>query len=202
VKENTDFREVLPKVLGDVARMQILAALGERPASAKEIAEETDQPVSKVRYHLRFLSESGLIESIKEEPRRGVVERFYRPSLVSLIDAKETASLSRAERRRISLIGSRVAFEDVTASLGSGRFDNRTSQPLSHIRLRVDSEGWEELQRIHGDALAKVLEAKKSSEERLQIRQGAEEIRAVSILMSFELPARLSKSRTPTDGRP
>ena len=192
-KEMNDLKKALSKVMADLPRMQVLAVMIERPASAKEIAGELDQPASKVRYHLRSLLEAGIIESSKEERRRGVVERFYRPAFPPLLEARETASLNRAERRRVSLTLSRVAFEDVTASLGSGVFDDRPNRTLHHTRLRVDPEGWSEIQRIHEEALAKVLEAKRRAEERLQAEEAAEEIRAASIFMCFELPAKAVK---------
>jgi DNA-binding transcriptional ArsR family regulator len=56
--------------------LQILALRGE--ASPNEIAAELDVPLGTLSYHTRLLRESGWIELVREVPRRGAVEHFYR----------------------------------------------------------------------------------------------------------------------------
>jgi DNA-binding transcriptional ArsR family regulator len=56
--------------------LQILAVRGE--ASPNEIAAELDVPLGTLSYHTRLLRDSGWIELVREVPRRGAVEHFYR----------------------------------------------------------------------------------------------------------------------------
>jgi DNA-binding transcriptional ArsR family regulator len=56
--------------------LQILTLRGE--ASPNEIAAELDVPLGTLSYHTRLLRDSGWIELVREVPRRGAVEHFYR----------------------------------------------------------------------------------------------------------------------------
>jgi DNA-binding transcriptional ArsR family regulator len=56
--------------------LQILTLRGE--ASPNEIAAELDVPLGTLSYHTRLLRDAGWIELVREVPRRGAVEHFYR----------------------------------------------------------------------------------------------------------------------------
>jgi DNA-binding transcriptional ArsR family regulator len=56
--------------------LQILALRGE--ASPNEIAAELGVPLGTLSYHTRLLRDSGWIQLVREVPRRGAVEHFYR----------------------------------------------------------------------------------------------------------------------------
>ena len=58
-------------------RQQILEALAE-PGSASSMARTLGLPRQKVAYHLRQLEENGFVELVREEQRRGCVERIVR----------------------------------------------------------------------------------------------------------------------------
>ena len=71
-------REALAKALSHSVRAQALSLLTERTASPKEIADELDQKLTNVSYHVRVLEELGLIELVEEESIRGSVAHFYK----------------------------------------------------------------------------------------------------------------------------
>lgn len=47
-------------------------------ASPKELAFELGEKLGNVSYHVRILARLGLIELVRETPRRGAVEHHYR----------------------------------------------------------------------------------------------------------------------------
>ncbi|MEA2125613.1 MAG: hypothetical protein QOI80_2395 [Solirubrobacteraceae bacterium] len=47
-------------------------------ASPKELASQLDEKLGNVSYHVRILARLGLIELVRETPRRGAVEHHYR----------------------------------------------------------------------------------------------------------------------------
>lgn len=71
-------QEALARALSHPLRAQALAILVERTASPKEIADELDETLPNVSYHVRALEDLGLIELVEEEPVRGSVAHFYR----------------------------------------------------------------------------------------------------------------------------
>jgi DNA-binding transcriptional ArsR family regulator len=67
------------RVLSHPLRPQILDILVQRgEASPNEIAAELNVPLGTLSYHTRLLRDHGWIELVREVPRRGAVEHFYR----------------------------------------------------------------------------------------------------------------------------
>jgi len=68
------------KALADPTRLAILRALSRdrMPKSAKELAEDLDQPQTKLYRHLKVLQEAGLIEPAETRVVSGIVETKYR----------------------------------------------------------------------------------------------------------------------------
>lgn len=113
--------QALLKALGHPMRNMLLKLCleaGER-RSPKELALETykgkrsfQAHLSSVSYHMRTLAEYGALEVAGEEPRRGAVVHFYRPSKLAREtpwvlaalgpspDSQETSTPSSTEKKR------------------------------------------------------------------------------------------------------
>jgi DNA-binding transcriptional ArsR family regulator len=59
-------------------RARILSLLDAGEASPKELASTLSEKLGNVSYHVRILARLGLIELVRETPRRGAVEHHYR----------------------------------------------------------------------------------------------------------------------------
>ncbi|MBX5468759.1 MAG: helix-turn-helix transcriptional regulator [Thermoleophilaceae bacterium] len=70
----------IAKALAHPLRAEILAILQRREASPTEIAQEIGAPLGNVAYHVRQLVSFGLLELVRETPRRGALEHHYRAS--------------------------------------------------------------------------------------------------------------------------
>jgi DNA-binding transcriptional ArsR family regulator len=64
--------------LGHPLRARILSLLDAGEASPKELAASLTEKLGNVSYHVRILARLGLIELVRETPRRGAVEHHYR----------------------------------------------------------------------------------------------------------------------------
>ena len=64
--------------LGHPLRARILTVLDDEEASPKELAARFEEKLGNVSYHVRILLGLGLIELVRETPRRGAVEHHYR----------------------------------------------------------------------------------------------------------------------------
>jgi DNA-binding transcriptional ArsR family regulator len=64
--------------LGHPLRARILSVLDGGEASPKELATQLGEKLGNVSYHVRILVRLGLIELVRETPRRGAVEHHYR----------------------------------------------------------------------------------------------------------------------------
>lgn len=181
---------VTPDVLDDATRERakilfVLEHLG-APATLEEISRELELSTTEVERQLEELEQTGLAELVEERGSGEDAQRFYRPVL-PLIDTAEWEAISLPEREKISAHIAYIVLEEVTQSVRAGLFDRRPERFLTHVPGRVDEEGWQELARIHEDALRASLEAVERAKERLRgSGEAGIEIRSVQTL--FEIP--------------
>jgi DNA-binding transcriptional ArsR family regulator len=167
-------------------RLAIVTAIDQRPASATEIAREIDEPVEKIRYQLRGLVTAGLVRVAEERKNRGVLERFYITRDEAMyFDEEELRDVPVEKKDKMSATFLKVAFREAVSSLAGGTMTDDSM--VIRIPLRLDEQGWNELIRIHREALEKVLTVKGRSEQRLR-ESGGPMTPAVSVLLFFEVP--------------
>jgi DNA-binding transcriptional ArsR family regulator len=67
------------RALNHPVRRRILAELGDRPASARELARTLGEEVSLVAYHLNQIlaQECGIVTLVETVARNGTLEKFY-----------------------------------------------------------------------------------------------------------------------------
>jgi DNA-binding transcriptional ArsR family regulator len=51
---------------------------GEEMISPRELADQLEEPLSNISYHVRVLNEYGAVEQVGEAPARGSLQHFYR----------------------------------------------------------------------------------------------------------------------------
>jgi DNA-binding transcriptional ArsR family regulator len=95
--------------IGHSARLRALVLLEARPASARELAGEIGLTHSAMAYHVRKLSEAGLVEAIDTRQRRAFEENVWRTKakgwarlagLLGEISERRRASRAAGARRR------------------------------------------------------------------------------------------------------
>lgn len=75
-----DKNDVVVKAVAHPIRREILRRLEANPnggMSPKMFADALDQPLGDVAYHIRTLTEAGVLKLVKTRPRRGALEHFY-----------------------------------------------------------------------------------------------------------------------------
>lgn len=100
------------QTLTDGFRIRLLASLGRRPASAKEIAARFDVPTTRLYHHLDMLEEQGFIEVVATRRSGARTERCYgvpprasmRPGR-ALLEADDRSELATAMRALAELTG-------------------------------------------------------------------------------------------------
>jgi DNA-binding transcriptional ArsR family regulator len=179
--------EQLVKGLSHPLRVECMTVLAERVASPREIAEALDDDLSNVSYHVRVLSELGLIELVKEEPVRGAVAHYYKAVERPLLSEDDWEQLSPEVRKAISVYGWDVLIKDASTAIEKGTFDNRPDRQLSRTSLLLDSEGFARLAKAMEDLLTLVFEEQAASADR-RSRTGEKPIHAVAATALFEMP--------------
>lgn len=186
--EASDSSEQRARIFVHPARWMIATVLGERPASAVELAQMVELPVEQVRYHLRMMVKRGVIELAERKRTRGTVEQFYRAPEGVIIRQAALSKLTSEEQRRIAANFLKVCFREATRALVATPVPVRDDDQLARVPMIVDEEGWDELALIHRETFERVQRLKVRIEKRVEGSDG-EGFRIVSLLMLFQEPS-------------
>ncbi len=180
----------------DPVQFRLLVLLNERSAGVAEIAERLELSQPLAAEHLDRMLEKGMVEITGEVLNRGKVEPRYRAAVPVIWSDEEMADLSLAERRRLLIWIAQTVSGDVDEALASGTFVARDDAHASRTILQVDEQGWEELVRIHAEALDAVFSIQAASAERLAEAK-LEGVSALSAVFCCELPSRAGATKGP-----
>jgi DNA-binding transcriptional ArsR family regulator len=177
----------LAKALSHPLRAHILGILNERVASPNEMAEQLEEPLGNVSYHVKALLELECIELVRTAPRRGALEHYYRALTRPFFSDRDWQRLPQSARQGISDVALQMLWEDVSDAIKEGSFESRSDRHLSRSPLVLDEEGWQELNELLAQMLAEALRIEAESAARMA-ETGAEGINTKLALMHFESP--------------
>jgi DNA-binding transcriptional ArsR family regulator len=175
----------LAKALSHPLRAHVLGILNERVASPNQIANELEEPLGNVSYHVKTLAEMGCIELVNTEPRRGAIEHFYRAVVRPFFSEKDWKRLPPSARQGISDATLQLIWEDTSDALDAGTFDGRTDRHLSRSRLVLDQTGWEQVNDLLVETMNRVGEIEAECAKR-RSHDGDAGIITKMVLMHFE----------------
>jgi DNA-binding transcriptional ArsR family regulator len=178
----------LAKALAHPLRVKILDSLHKGVSSPNQLAQELDEPLGNVSYHVKTLLEFGCVELVKTEPRRGAVEHFYRATERAFFSDSDWERIPDSARRGITGSVLQAIGQDATEALLAGTFDARKDSHLSHTSLLLDEQGWKELNGLLAQALSRAIDIQGEAANRLAEGKSAAIGTKLSIL-HFESPA-------------
>jgi DNA-binding transcriptional ArsR family regulator len=186
----------LVKAMAHPLRLRILGALEHRTASPSELAEELDAPLGNVSYHVRQLHGLGLLKLVKETPRRGAVEHYYRlearPHITDMAWADSPPIVKEA---MLGGVLSTVAEQVNDAAVGGG-FDRHDAR-LSRLPLTLDDEGFKDAAGEYAEFVKQLQRIEGESRKRLGRGEHDGEVAALAVLMLFEAREGARSSNSP-----
>jgi len=182
----------LVKALTHELRVEILGILNERIASPNELANELNEGLSQVSYHVKVLRDYECIELVKTEPRRGAVEHYYRATSRAFLTDRDWQQLPDSIRPGLSADLLKLIVGDAAAASGEGTLDARKDRHMSRTLLIVDDRGWKDLIDVLKRAQTQVDQVQTKSSARLQ-KSGEPGFTVSASLMGFEVPEPPSK---------
>lgn len=164
-------QEALNPTLGAVVahplRSQCLTFLAERTASPAELSIELGENLGNVSYHVRKLWKAGVVEIVEEKPVRGAMEHFYRAVVRPMLSDEEIAALPVKDRQAHAREAVVLVAADATAALEAETFGARPDYYVCRLPMRVDEEGWKELNEIHAELIERTEKVQEAVAERL-----------------------------------
>jgi DNA-binding transcriptional ArsR family regulator len=180
----------IAKALSHPMRARILMILNERVASPNEIAEEIEERLPNVSYHVRALLDLGCIELVDTAQRRGAVEHSYRATVRPFFSDRDWKRIPRSGRQAISDSILRILWEDLSDAIQAGTFEGRSDRHLTHSRMILDDTGWAEMSKLLAGVLAETEKIEARSKARLRKAGDGAPVATTFALMHFESPPR------------
>jgi hypothetical protein len=187
--------DALAKVLAHPIRQRIVAVLGMWPMSPGRFHRTYggDMGFTSVLYHFRILQEVGRIELDHERSgrgrREGGVERVYRVTRRSLVDARAYAAMPRSLRADIDGIAVLTYLDTVAEAIRSDAIETRPSAHFTWSGFKVDLEGWTDLITATDAVFRYIFLAEKQALDR-SMEKGPKPLPVVVGLSCFEAPPR------------
>ena len=192
-KKKDGVEQIVAKAFAHPLRVQILIILNERVASPNLLAQELDQSLNLVAYHVRVLEKYDCIELVDTKQRRGATEHFYRATRRQFLTDSEWARMPEVLRPGIATAMLKSVFQDVEEAVSSGTLEEVDDVHLSRTPMVVDQQGWSDVATLLGETLERVLEIQAEAGERLA---NGDELGIVSKvhLLHFKSPDRKSEA--------
>lgn len=166
-KKKDGVEQIVAKAFAHPLRVQILIILNERVASPNLLAQELDQSLNLVAYHVRVLEKYDCIELVDTKQRRGATEHFYRATRRQFLTDSEWARMPEVLRPGIATAMLKSVFEDIEEAVSSGTLEEIDDVHLSRTPMVVDKQGWSDIASLLNQTLERVLEIQAESGERL-----------------------------------
>lgn len=180
--------QIVAKAFAHPLRVQILIILNEKVASPNMLAQQLDQSLNLVAYHVRVLEKYDCIELVDTKQRRGATEHFYRATRRQFLTDTEWSSLPQSLRPGLSGAALKSAFDDVEEALDKETFDELEDRHLSRTPMAVDKKGWEDTAELLAGTLDRLIEIQAESNDRLA-KSGEEIVPSRVIMLHFKSPS-------------
>ena len=165
--QTRSIEEAVAYAVGHRIRIDALSILNEGKASPNEIAKIIDEGVSKVGHHVKELFESGCIEFVGTEQRRGATEHYYRAIERPFISDEEARELPEETKREFAALILQAIMAEGLAALRAGKMDADDDVWLSWRSVCLDPQGRREVADEQAESYARIEEIEARSAARL-----------------------------------
>jgi DNA-binding transcriptional ArsR family regulator len=185
-KKEDGVEQIVAKAFAHPLRVQILIILNEKVASPNMLAQQLDQSLNLVAYHVRVLEKYDCIELVDTKQRRGATEHFYRATRRQFLSDDEWSRLPNSLRPGMANAVLKSMFEDIEAASKAGTL-NVDEMHVSRTAMVLDREGWDEVTKTLKDSLARMVDIQTEAAARLA-KSGETSIASKVHLLHFQSP--------------
>ncbi len=186
-KKKDGVEQIVAKAFAHPLRVQILIILNERVASPNLLAQELDQSLNLVAYHVRVLEKYDCIELVDTKQRRGATEHFYRATRRQFLTDSEWSRMPQSLRPGLSGAMLKAAFDDIEDAVNQNTFDEIGDRHLSRTPMVVDQKAWDETTELLSETLERVLAIQTEASERLAA-SGEDGMLSKVVMLNFKSP--------------
>ena len=187
-RDQSKLSNQLGNLLRTPERVRALVLMQERPACAKDLQDELGMTLATASHHMKELKKMGLIEHVRDEPRRGTVAHYYRTVLRPIWSDDDWDKLSVSERQQYAIWLVQILNLDVAQALQAGTFNGRPDTHSSCPKILVDEQGRQDIHKILDDTLRRILAVEVDSNKRMADSSDALAQRVSCGIVCVDLP--------------
>ena len=180
--------QIVAKAFAHPLRVQILIILNEKVASPNMLAQQLDESLNLVAYHVRVLEKYDCIELVDTKQRRGATEHFYRATRRQFLSDDQWARMPAGLRPGMVAAVLKSVFEDIESASKAGTLDEIDELHISRTPMVLDRQGWEDVADLLNGSLDRLLEIQAESNKRLA-EGDVESILSKVVMLHFKSPA-------------
>jgi DNA-binding transcriptional ArsR family regulator len=179
--------ENLVAAMDHPTRVHIMGVLHQRVASPAEMAKELGRDTNYLAYHVRKLTDLGLIELVKVEKTSGgrITGRYYRAAARGWIDAEDWKRVSPENQTAITATILAACNADLRAAVTAGTIHG-DDNVIARIPVAVDRSGYKELVDLLNETTERVVNIQEHSAARM--RRDDETLLVKVHIVQFESP--------------
>src|SRR4051794_7855698 len=186
-KKKDGVEQIVAKAFAHPLRVQILIILNEKVASPNMLAQQLDESLNLVAYHVRVLEKYDCIELVDTKQRRGATEHFYRATPRQLLTDDQWAQMPASLRPGMATAVLKSIFEDIEAASKSGTLEEVDDHHISRTPMVLDKQAWEEVSTLLKPTFDQPMEIQTASSER--VAEGKDEGTLAKVhLLHFKSP--------------
>jgi DNA-binding transcriptional ArsR family regulator len=179
--------QIVAKAFAHPLRVQILIILNEKVASPNMLAQQLDESLNLVAYHVRVLEKYDCIELVETKQRRGATEHFYRATRRQLLTDDQWAQMPASLRPGMATAVLKSIFEDIEAASKAGTLEEVDDIHLTRLPMVLDKTGWDEVSTLLKSTYDQLVEVQAASSGR--VAQGKEDPMLAKVhLLHFKSP--------------
>jgi DNA-binding transcriptional ArsR family regulator len=159
--------QIVAKAFAHPLRVQILIILNEKVASPNMLAQQLDESLNLVAYHVRVLEKYDCIELVDTKQRRGATEHFYRATRRQLLTDDQWAQMPASLRPGMATAVLKSIFEDIEAASKAGTLEEVDDLHITRLPMVLDKPGWDEVSTLLKDMFDRLMEIQAAATERV-----------------------------------
>jgi DNA-binding transcriptional ArsR family regulator len=181
-KKKDGVEQIVAKAFAHPLRVQILIILNEKVASPNMLAQQLDESLNLVAYHVRVLEKYDCIELVDTKQRRGATEHFYRATRRQLLTDDQWAQMPASLRPGMATAVLKSIFEDIEAASKSGTLEEVDDVHISRVPMVLDKQGWDDVSGLLKGTYDQLMEIQTASSERVVASKDETTIAKVHLL--------------------
>jgi hypothetical protein len=154
----------LKRAFSQALRVEVLERIANGPASPRQIAEATGEPLARIAYHASVLRRTGCVEPVDPDSADSS-DCVY--EICTLLPSAPRIPLSNSTRGHALASVLRRLVNHGLAALKAGTLGASPDHAASCESMLLDERGWQETQAILAEAAERIAEAKAAAAARL-----------------------------------